>query len=119
VRKKFSLSGNSHIDLVGVQWDQVLFNVVGTGQRVSLGGNSVFNGILMANDRTIKMKGDATVSGELIANRLRLRGSTRVLRPPVLSPLVDTVSEAGFDRGSRDNETGQSTERGVMGRKVQ
>jgi Ice-binding-like len=119
VRKKFSLSGNSHIDLVGVQWDQVLFNVVGTGQRVSLGGNSVFNGILMANDRTIKMKGDATVSGELIANRLRLRGSTRVLHPPVLSPLVDTVSEAGFDRGSRDNETGQSTERGVMGRKVQ
>jgi len=118
VNKKFSLSGNSHIDLVGVQWDQVLFNVVGTGQRVSLGGSSVFNGILMANDRTIKMKGDATVSGELIANRFKLRGSTRVLHPPVISPLVDTVSEANFDRGSRDNETGESVERGVMGRKV-
>jgi len=63
VNKKFSLSGNSHIDLVGVQWDQILFNVVGTGQRVSLGGSSIFNGILMANDRTIKMKGDATVFG--------------------------------------------------------
>jgi hypothetical protein len=118
VNKKFSLSGNSHIDLVGVQWDQVLFNVVGTGQRVSLGGSSVFNGILMANDRTIKMKGDATVFGELIANRFKLRGSTRVLHPPIISPLVDTVSEADFDRGSRDNETGQSVERGVMGRKV-
>jgi hypothetical protein len=49
VRKKFSLSGNSHIDLVGVQWDQVLFNVVGTGQRVSLGGSSVFNGFRRAH----------------------------------------------------------------------
>jgi hypothetical protein len=118
VRKKFSLSGNSHIDLVGVQWDQVLFNVVGTGQRVSLGGSSVFSGILMANDRTIKMKGDATVSGELIANRFKLRGSTRVLHPPVISPLVDTFSEADFDRGSRDYEAGQSMERGAMGRKL-
>jgi hypothetical protein len=119
VRKKFSLSGNSHIDLVGVQWDQVLFNVVGTGQRVSLGGSSVFNGILMANDRTIKMKGDATVSGELIANRLKIRGSNRVLHPPVISPLVDTPSEADFDRESRGDETGESLGRGVMGRKVQ
>jgi hypothetical protein len=118
VNKKFSLSGNSHIDLAGVQWDQVLFNVVGTGQRVSLGGSSVFNGILMANDRTIKMKGDATVFGELIANRFKLRGSSRVLHPPILSPLVDTLSEADFDGGSRDHETGESMERGVMGRKV-
>jgi hypothetical protein len=118
VNKKFSLSGNSHIDLAGLQWDQVLFNVVGTGQRVSLGGSSVFNGILMANDRTIKMKGDATVSGELIANRFKLRGSTRVLHPPVISPLVDTLSEADFDRGSRDYETGQSMEQGAMRRKL-
>ena len=117
VNKKLSLSGNSHIDLAGVEWDQVLFNVVGTGQRVSLGGSSVFNGILMANDRTIKMKGNATVSGELIANRLKIRGSTRVLHPPILSPLVDTPSEANFDRGSQDNER-ESVERGVMGRKV-
>ena len=117
VNKKFSLSGNSHIDLAGLQWNQVLFNVVGTGQRVSLGGSSVFNGILMANDRTIKMKGDATAFGELIANRFKLRGSTRVLHPPILSPLVDTPSEANFDRGSRDNER-ESVERGVMGRKV-
>src|SRR5207253_9225992 len=98
VRKKFSLSGNSHIDLVGLQWNQVLFNVVGTGQRVSLGGSSVFNGILMANDRTIKLKGDATVSGELIANRLKIRGSSRVLHPPILSP--DAESQEQTTEGS-------------------
>src|SRR5205807_10208291 len=85
VNKKFSLKGNSHIDLAGLQWDQVLFNVVGTGHKVSLGGSSIFNGILMANDRTVKLKGDATVSGEIIANRLKLRGSSRVLHPPILS----------------------------------
>jgi cytoskeletal protein CcmA (bactofilin family) len=85
VSKKFSLKGNSHIDLVGLQWNQVLFNVVGTGRKVSLGGDSVFAGILMANNRTIELKGNATVSGEIIANRLKLRGSTRVLHPPIVS----------------------------------
>jgi len=64
------------------------------------------------------MKGDATVSGELIANRLKIRGSSRVLHPPILSPLVDTVSEADFDRVLRDDETGQSMERGAMGQKL-
>jgi Putative Ice-binding-like adhesive domain len=85
VSKKFSLKGNSHIDLAGLQWNQVLFNVVGAGRKVSLGGNSVFNGILMANNRTIELKGDATVSGEIIANRLKLRGSASVLHPPGVS----------------------------------
>lgn len=85
VRKKFSLKGNSHIDLVGLQWNQVLFNVVGTGQKVLLGGNSIFGGILMANNRTIKLKGDATVSGEIVGNRLKLRGSSSVLHPSIVS----------------------------------
>jgi hypothetical protein len=90
VNKKFSLSGNSHIDLAGLQWNQVLFNVVGTGQRVSLAGDSIFNGILMANDRTVALRKDATVSGEIIANRIKLRGSSRVLHPPILSQEGDS-----------------------------
>ena len=85
VRKHFSLRGNSHIDLAGLQWNQVLFNVVGAGSKVSLRGNSIFDGILMANNRTIEVKGDATVSGEIIGNRLKLRGSSRVLHPSVVS----------------------------------
>jgi hypothetical protein len=93
VNKKFSLSGNSHIDLAGLQWNQVLFNVVGTGQKVSLGGDSSFNGILMANDRTIKMKGDATVSGELIANRLKIRGSSHVRHPPIVSAGAESLDQ--------------------------
>ena len=93
VNKKFSLRGNSHIDLAGLQWNQVLFNVVGTGQRVSLGGNSIFEGILMANNRTIKLKGNAAVSGEIIANRLKLRGSSRVLHPPIVSAGAESLDQ--------------------------
>jgi len=85
VNKKFSLKGHSHIDLAGLQWDQVLFNVVGDKGCVHLGGNSILNGILMANGRTVKLDGDATVSGEIIANRLNFRGSSRVLHPAILS----------------------------------
>jgi hypothetical protein len=89
VNKKFSLKGNSHVDLAGLQWNQVLFNVVGPGEKVSLGGNSTLQGILMANERRVELKGNATVSGEIIANRIKLRGSSRVLHPTI-------VSEGGF-----------------------
>jgi hypothetical protein len=85
VSNKFSLKGNSRINLAGLQWNQVLFNVVGDGHKVSITGNSVFAGILMANNRTVKLEGDSTVSGEIIGNRLRLRGSTRVLHPAIVS----------------------------------
>ena len=85
VRKKFSLKGNSHIELAGLQWNQVLFNVVGTGHKVSLGGNSIFDVIRMASNRTIELKGDATVSGEFIANRLKLHGTSRVFHPSIVS----------------------------------
>ena len=62
-----------------------MFNVVGSGDKVSLGGSSILNGILMANDRTVRLKGDATVSGEIIANRINFRGSSQVLHPAVVS----------------------------------
>jgi Ice-binding-like len=85
VRKNFSLKGNSHIDLAGLQWNQVLFNVVGVGRKVSLGGNSIFDGILMANNRTIELKRHATAWGEIVANRLKLHGSSRILHPSIVS----------------------------------
>ena len=98
VRKNFSLKGNSHIDLAGLQWNQVLFNVVGTGERVSLGGSSIFEGILMANNRTIKLRGNATVSGELIANHLKFRGSSRILHPPILSAGAESLDQRAEGR---------------------
>jgi len=63
-----------------------LFNFVRARGKVSLGGNYIFGGMLMANNRTIELKGEATVSGGAIANRFKLRGSIRVLHPAVVSP---------------------------------
>jgi hypothetical protein len=85
VNRKFSLKGNSHIDLAGVQWNQVLFNIVGDGPKVFVAGNSVFAGILLANNREVELQGNSTVSGEIIGNRLNLHGSSRVLHPSVVS----------------------------------
>jgi hypothetical protein len=85
VNKKFSLKGRSHIDLAGLQWNQVLFNVIGDGHKVSVAGNSVFAGILMANNRGVELKGNSTVSGEIIGNRLKFHGSSRVLHPAIVS----------------------------------
>jgi hypothetical protein len=48
----------------------VLLNVVGAGGKVSRGGNSICGGMLMALNRTIELKGQATVSGEIIANQV-------------------------------------------------
>ena len=110
VRKKFSLKGKSHIDLAGVQWNQVLFNVVGDGDKVSLGGNSIFNGILMANNRTIRLKGNATVSGEMIGNRLKLRGSSRVLHPPILSQGADSLDQRAESLEQRAESMGPRAE---------
>jgi hypothetical protein len=62
---------------------QVLFNVVRARGKVSPGGNSIFGGMLMANNRRIELKGEATVSGEIIANRFKRRGSISVLHPAV------------------------------------
>jgi len=79
------LKGKTQIELAGLQWTQVLFNVFGTRRKVSLEGNSIFDGILTASNRTIELKGDATVSGETIANRLKLHGASRVLHPSIVS----------------------------------
>jgi hypothetical protein len=49
----------------------VLFNVRGSG-RVTLRDESSFQGILMANERTVKIRGDSTVMGEVIANQVVL-----------------------------------------------
>ena len=80
VTNKFSLSGSSIVLLGGVKAENVLFNVVGTGDA-TLSGSSVLNGTLLAANRTVKMAGSATVYGEVIANKVALSGTSSVRRP--------------------------------------
>lgn len=86
VSRQFSLSGHSSIVLSGgLQWNGVLFNVRGGG-TASIKGDASFQGILLATGRTVVLNGRSLVSGEIIANRVLIGGSSRVTHPPVTSP---------------------------------
>ena len=87
VSKQFSLTNHAQIILSGgVAWDDVLFNVVGNGTKVTMDGGSVLRGILMANNRTVALSGKATVLGEVVGNQVTLTGGAQVVRPPITSP---------------------------------
>lgn len=86
VTNQFSLGSHSQIVLSGgVQWDDVLFNVRGSG-TVSLDSQSTLRGVLMANNRTVNMDGQASVQGEVIANKISMKGGSQVVHPPLSSP---------------------------------
>lgn len=86
VTNQFSLDSHSQIVLSGgVQWDDVLFNVRGSG-IVSLNAQSVLRGVLMANNRTVSMDGQSVVEGEVVANALSMKGGSQIVHPPLSSP---------------------------------
>ncbi|HEY2123971.1 MAG TPA: ice-binding family protein, partial [Chthoniobacterales bacterium] len=87
VKSKFSLLDNSRIVLAGgMNWNNVLFNVVGKGANAKIAGQSSFEGTLMANFRTVQVQDRATVWGQIIANRILLSGGTQITLPPITSP---------------------------------
>ena len=87
VKGQFSLSDRARIVLSGgLTWDDVLFNVRGKGSVVSIRGSANFQGILMANKRTVQLSGHALVDGEIIANKVLLQGGSQVIHPPIASP---------------------------------
>jgi hypothetical protein len=88
VSKQFSLSGSSKIVLSGgVTWDNVLFNVHGTGTDVTLSGQSTMAGILMATKRTVNISGTVIIGqnqtggpfGEVVGNKVVLSSGARVI----------------------------------------
>lgn len=87
VSKQFSLTNHALIILSGgVTWDNVLFNVRGTGTNVTLDGQSILRGVLMANNRTVSNAGGSLVYGEVVANKITLSGSAQIQHPPISSP---------------------------------
>ena len=87
VRRQFSLSDTARIVLSGgVQWNNVTFHVMGTGSDVTLSQYSSLEGMLIANQRTVRMSGHAIVRGSVSARRIVLRGSAQIIQPPILSP---------------------------------
>lgn len=87
VTGQFSLSNHAVITLSGgVTWDNVLFNVRGSGSTVTLSGQSYLQGYLLATNRAVNLSGGSLVRGEVIANSVSLSGGSAVVRPPVASP---------------------------------
>jgi hypothetical protein len=85
---KFDLEGASKILLTGgLTPSDVLFNVRGNNSTFSIGGDSVFNGTLLAynssgTQRTLSITGhNTTVNGEVIVNRLVLQSGAHVKHP--------------------------------------
>ena len=87
VTNQFSLTNHAQIILYGgVTWDNVLFNVRGTGTPVTLDGQSILRGVLMANNRTVSNAGGSLVYGEVVANKITLSGSAQIQHPAITSP---------------------------------
>ncbi len=84
VQRRFSLSENAKVTLAGgLQWNHVFFNVIGRGPVVSLRGHSILEGILTAQNRTVRLRGDVEVIGEVFAKKLRVEGNAKIIQPPV------------------------------------
>jgi hypothetical protein len=87
VNRGFSLTDAAQIVLSGgLDWNDVIFNVRGRGADVVIGGNTIFQGILLATRRTVQLRDSAIIRGETIADRLIAQGNTQITHPPVVSP---------------------------------
>lgn len=83
----FVMGAQSQILLTGgLSWDDVLFNVRGSGTNVTLNAQSTLRGVLMANNRTVTMDGGALVYGEVVSDKLTMKGGSQIQHPPLSSP---------------------------------
>jgi Ice-binding-like len=87
VARQFSLAGNSRIVLSGgVQCSSVFFNILGPGEAPSLRKNASLQGTLTATQRTVRLRGHSIITGQVVANKLRLFGMSQIITPPIVSP---------------------------------
>ena len=85
VKKDFSLAGGNVVLTGGLTWDHVIFNVLGSNGTMKLSGQSEFNGILLAANRTVTMTDNAKVVGAIVANTVNLAGNS-IVKCPTVSP---------------------------------
>ena len=98
---KFDIGGGSKVLLTGgLTVSDVLFNVRGNNSTFSIGGDSVFNGTLLAYNssgaqRTLQISGHNTqINGELLANKISLQSGAHVKKPKEKSKEKDDDDDA-------------------------
>jgi hypothetical protein len=78
VSRNFSLSGNAKIVLSNIPASHVLFNIIGTGNAITIQQGSSMQGILLAYQRKVNLSG-GKVFGRVIAEQLALSGGGQVI----------------------------------------
>jgi hypothetical protein len=86
VAKQFSLAGNSRFVLSGgMQLNCAVINLLGQG-KASLRENASLQGTLTASQRTVRLRDDSIITGQVVANNIKLKGMSQIITPPVVSP---------------------------------
>ncbi len=87
IRNQFSLSHSAQIVLSGgLTPGDIVFNVLGSGSNVVIRGQSELTGTLQAIYRTVTIRGDSVVIGDVIAREIKLSRGGNIIEPPVVSP---------------------------------
>jgi hypothetical protein len=87
INEQFSLFGHSSIVLSGgIQWNDVIFNLIGRGAKMIMRGHTQMTGIIDAPERRVTLTGHALVVGEVRARRVDIRRFARIKTPPIISP---------------------------------
>ncbi len=87
VKNQFSLFKNAKVVLLGgVQWNDVVFQVLGKRDPVFLRGTASLQGILIAHKRKVILKNDSIVHGQVMARIVQLKGASQIDQPPIVSP---------------------------------
>lgn len=79
VTNRFVLNGARIVLTGGLTFNNVLFNVRGTGS-VSLGRGATLEGIILAPQRTVALSRGSSVHGEIVANKVSITGASSVVR---------------------------------------
>ena len=77
---RFALTGKAAITLAGVPPANVLFNIRGTGQQVSLNQGTSLSGILLATKRTVDLSGGKVI-GAVVGNQVNITSGGSVVSP--------------------------------------
>jgi hypothetical protein len=70
----------------GVDPSDVLFNIIGTGQPVTIGQRSSVAGSIVSIQRMVGLASKSEVVGEVIAKEIHISGGSQIIHLPVASP---------------------------------
>jgi hypothetical protein len=88
VNHDFVMNGGANVVLSGgLKWDNVLFNIHGTGNVVSFDQNANLTGYVWAPKRHVRIKGGSIINGSVVGEEIELASLGQIRHPSVVSPI--------------------------------